>query len=1074
MKLPALVFVSLFVTLTLHAQTTVDRVVHALDSLGVVSYDGWKMSPDLKNFRISGDPTKPGFDDSKWETLKFDQRVYPDSCWLRREIALPERILGIPVTGQVDILLSVDDYGYLWVNGEDKGYFPWDGEFELTKNAAPGQKFLLVIKAINTGGPLRLLRAEVQSKASQPVHQVINDLSTSLSVGQKLLSFDTYQTNAHKKVDPHIDKSTIDRNERIHLNDLLQSLAGKIDLSALSAGELDRFTASVNQVRAQLKPVGEFARKFTLFFDANAHIDAAWLWRDKETIEVCKNTFSSVLSMMDARPDFTYTQSAAAYFDWMERLYPDVFRRIEQRVRDGRWEIVGGMWVEPDCNLPSGESWMHHLLYAKRYFKQKFGSNVTIGYNPDSFGYTWTIPEFYANAGIDAFITQKMGWSETNVFPYHVFWWQSLDGSRVLTLFPYDYVNSIDDPYRIVDQLRQFEANSGFRKLIVLFGVGDHGGGPTPEMLDRIEHLKTLDIYPTIEYGTAGQYLSWLRSTDLTKLPVWNDELYLEYHQGCYTTQAETKRSNRKDEVLLTTAEKFSTLATLAGKPYNGGDIEAAWRNVLFNQFHDILPGSGIRENYIDAAEKYKESEEMGNFQLSGALKSLADKVATPSKKGEYLVVFNPLSWTRSDVARFMLPEGDTASYAVLDEKGKECPSQIVRKDRLLRELLFMAKDVPSLGYATFQLKKQKPARGSSAVSASRTTLENEFLKVEIDATTGWVKSIFDKKNHRECIAGNGNELQLLDDQPKAWDAWNIGLTGIQFPTRLRTIELAEDGPVRATIRITRDYLKPGIKKDVPTPDYPSSFFTQEISLEAGSDVVDFATNADWWEDKTMMKIAFPVSVADTVASYEIPYGSITRSTQWRNSWDSAKVEVSAQRWGDLSQDDYGVSLLNNSKYGYDIKGHVMRLSLLRSPKWPDPTADRGKHRMEYAIYPHSGRWQAAATVRRGYEFNEPFLVTRTTAHGGTYPPARSFIRLEPSACVLSVVKQAEDSKAWVIQWYNVSGANQATTLNLPAPPAAVHKTNFLEEDGAAVPFTGKSVTVDTPPHAVVTLKIGW
>src|SRR5208283_2123620 len=499
--------------------------------LGLSSFDHWKVSPDLKILQgMTGDPTKPGFDDSKWETLSLNQSIYPDTCWLRKEITLPRQNLGQPVSGKIKFLVSVDDYGYLWVNGESKGYFPWDGEFVLTDNAQPGQKFLLVIKACNTGGPLRLLRAEIQTKSTSELRSLIQDFSLSLKVGQKLLGFDTYQTSGGKKEDPGIDKSKTSREEKLKLSELLQKLATQVDVDALGSGNIEKFKTSLANVRAQLKPIRDFAKRYTLFFDANAHIDAAWLWRDKETVEVCKNTFTSVLNMMDARPDFTYTQSAAAYFDWMERLYPDVFQRIQQRVKDGRWEVVGGMWVEPDCNLPSGESWMRHLLYAKRYFRNKLGADVKIGWNPDSFGYNGNMPEFYSDAGIDAFITQKIGWNEYNVFPYRLFWWQSADSSRVLSYFPFDYVNTVDNPFQLVDWLRQFDANTGFEKMLILFGVGDHGGGPSDEMIDRIERLKKLDIYPTIEYGTATQYLDWVKNHDLTTLPVWNDELYLEYH----------------------------------------------------------------------------------------------------------------------------------------------------------------------------------------------------------------------------------------------------------------------------------------------------------------------------------------------------------------------------------------------------------------------------------------------------------------------------------------------------------------------------------------------------------------
>ncbi len=1056
------------------SQSNVDRLVRALDSLRTIKYDNWKVSSDLKRFSPGGgDPTQADFNDAAWDNLRLNQWIYPDSCWLRKEIVLPEAILGQPVKGSVRFLVSVDDYGYLWINGESKGYFPWDGEFELTKDAHPGQKFLIAIKAINTGGPLRLLRAEIETEATKPLRTMVGDFSLSLRVGQKLLSFDTYQTSANNKVDPGTDKSRIDRGEKTKLNDLLQSLATRVDVGALAEGSLDKFTSSVENVRAALRPIGEFAKRFTLYFDANAHIDAAWLWRDKETIEVCKNTFTSVLNMMDARPDFTYTQSAAAYYDWMERLYPDVFRRIQQRVRDGRWEVVGGMWVEPDCNLPSGESWMRHLLYAKKYFERKLGDTVTIGWNPDSFGYTWNMPEFYDDAGIDAFITQKIGWNERNVFPYRVFWWESADGSRVLSYFPFDYVNTIEDPYRLVDWLRQFEANTGFTKMMMLFGVGDHGGGPSPEMLDRIEHLKTLDVYPSIEYGTAHAYLDWLVKNDLSGIPVWDDELYLEYHQGTYTTHAKMKEWNRRSEVLLTNAEKFSTLATRFGDIYHGSDLEEAWRDVLFNQFHDILPGSGIRENYIDATEKYKASEKIGVHELDRALDRISRQINTSSiTKAAPVEVFNPLGWERGGIVTLQLPQDETGPYTMVGADGKVIPSQIIQSDKYTRELFFLAGGVPSMGYRSYGLKKGASSPAGGNLLITRNAIENAFLRVTVDTATGWLKSIVDKRNGKELLTGPGNELQMLQDLPKEYDAWNIGLTGVRFPTRLRAIEIAEKGPVRATLRIIRDYLKPGVKKEQPTPDYPSSFFTQDISLYDGIDQVYFTTNVDWWEDHTMLKVAFPVAVTDTVATYEIPYGSIERSTLYRNSWDSAKVEVPALRWADLSGTNYGVSLINNSKYGYDVKGSTMRLSLLRSPKSPDPTADRGKHSIEYTLYPHAGTWRQANTVQRGYEFNNPLIAKIADVHKGRLPSTHSFIQLEPATLVLTTIKKAEDSDAWIVQWYDAIGRQSEATLTLPATPKRAVASGALEKDGRPVPFAKNVLKVPTKKNGMTTVKI--
>ncbi|HEY6953542.1 MAG TPA: glycoside hydrolase family 38 C-terminal domain-containing protein [Bacteroidota bacterium] len=1058
---------------SLFSQSNVDKLVRALDSLTLASYNDWKVSPDLKSYTPNGDPTKPGFDDSQWNNLALDQSIYPDSCWIRKDIVLPEKILGKPVNGPMRLIVAVDDYGYMWINGESKGYFPWDGDFLLTDNAKPGEKFTIAIRAINTGGPLRLITANIQSEEAKTLRSMIDNLSLSFRVGQKLLSFDTYQTSSNQRVDPGIDKSTMDNAEKRRLNDLLQSLATKLDLKALSNGPMDKFEASVAEVRKQLKPIADYAKRFTLYFDANAHIDAAWLWRDLETIEVCRNTFNSVFNMMKARPDFTYTQSAAAYYDWMEQYYPDTFKKMQEAVKEGRWEITGGMWVEPDCNLPNGVSWARHLLYAKRYFKEKFGVDVKIGWNPDSFGYNGNMPMLYQQAGIDAFVTQKIGWNATNVFPYRLFWWESDDGSKILSYFPFDYVNEVKNPYQLVDWMRQFEANTGMTKMMVLFGVGDHGGGPSIDMMNRIDDLRKIDVYPAIEYGNTTNYLSWVRQHDLSKLPVYDDELYLEYHQGTYTTQANTKAENRTCETLLRDTELYSSLAAFQGRPYNSKALESAWRKVLFNQFHDILPGSGIHENYIDAEEKYKQVKEVGNYELQQSLKTLANDVNTSKfRKGTPIVVFNPLSWERTDLVRYDLPEGDESEYAVFDSKGNEVTSQIVPVDQLHRQILFTAENVPSVGYETYELRKQKPSASKNGLSITSSSLENESFRVRINSETGWVSSIVDKRNNKELLTGEGNRLQLLEDKPKEYDAWNIGLTGVEFPSKFVKAEIVEDGPLRVVLRLHRTYLKPGVKKEFPTEDFPSSFFTQDIILYANGDKIDFRTDVDWWEAHTMLKVGFPLTVQDTVATYEIPFGTITRSTQMRNSWEQAKVEVPALRWVDLSQDDYGVSLIENSKYGFDIKGSLMRMSLLRSPKSPDRMADMGKHSTEYALYPHQGRWQNASTVRRAYEFNNRLVAVTTTQHKGKLGDSYSFVQLLPSNLILRTLKKCEDGNAWIFQWYNVNGNETETTLTLPQKPKKAMISDFLEEDGTEVPIRGREIHLKTKQRAVVSLKV--
>ena len=1064
-----------FLPLLGFAQTKVDVLVKTLDQLSKQSFNNWKVSTTFRPGAIDGaEFSRPDFDDSNWQSLSLNQSIYVDSCWLRKEITLPKFIAGYPVKGKVKFLVSVDDYGYLWINGKTKGRFPWDGEFVLTENAKPGMNFTLLIKAINTGGPLRLIRAEITTDKGLSIQKKIEDFSLSLKVGQKLLSFDTYQTNARLKTDPGIDKSRMSRKEKIRLNQLLQSLAAEVDTNALRSGNINEFLSSMNAVRLKLKPIADYAKRFTLYFDSNAHIDAAWLWRQRETVEICHNTFSSVINLMNIRPEFTYTQSSAAFFEWMEEKYPKLFKQIQKRAREDRWENVGGMWVEPDCNLPDGVSWMHHLLYAQRYFEKHFGKKVSIGWNPDSFGYTWDMPQFFLNSGIDAFVTQKIGWNDTNVFPYRVFWWEAPDGTRILTYFPFNYVDTIKNPYRLVDWLRQFDANTGFTKLMILFGVGDHGGGPSLEMFKRIDHLKSLDIFPRIEYGTAKKYLNWLKNQDLSQLPVWDSELYLEYHRGTFTTQANNKKLNRKSEVLLTNAEKFSAFGSLFGREYNYADLKEAWKIVLFNQFHDILPGSGIREIYFDSNKSYKKADAIGRFELYSSLKKISENINTKKlPEGKPVIIYNPLSWERTDIARIKLPRGDTNPYSVFDINGEEIPSQIIQKGKYRREIIFVADNVPSMGYKTVVLRKQKPSAKNVNLAVSDSSLENKFFRVTIDPDSGWVKSIIDKRNGKEILTGYGNRLQLLEDKPTAWDAWNIGLTGVEYPSRFRKCELVERGPVRVVLRITRDFLKPGVKKMFPTEDFPTSFFTQDIILTDKIDRIDFKTDVDWWENKTMLKVAFPVAVFDTVATYEIPYSFIQRSTTLKRKLDRGKWEVPALRWADISEKDWGVSLLNNSKYGYDIKGNVMRLSLLRSPKWPDPTADRGDHTIEYALYPHTGNWKQSKTVQRGYEFNNPLVTIITGVHKGKLPKSYSFVKLKPENLILTVVKKAEDSPdAWIFQWYDSKGKDTQAVLTLPISPSKVFMSNFLEEEKTPIIPERNVVKVNTGKNKIITIKV--
>lgn len=1055
------------------AQSPVDRLVAGLDSLGSLRYDGWQCSPDLKAYRPTGNPALPGFDDSAWPPIRLRSELNSDSVWLRKTIVLPRTVLGMPVEGKVRLLVSVDDYGYLWVNGESRGFFPWDGDFVLTDSARPGQLFTLAVKAMNTGGPLRLLRAELVLEGASPLRQKILDLALSLKVGQKLLSHDSYQTNARRRIDPGIDKTTIPREEKDALRRDFEAAVDAFDIDVLRSPVMDRIASAIDSLRARLAPVAAFAKRFTLTFVANAHIDAAWLWRERETKDVCRATFSSVFSIMRAKPGFTYTQSSAQYYAWMETMYPDIFRGIQERIQQGRWEPIGGMWVEPDCNMPSGESWMRQLQFGKRYFRKKLGVNITTGWNPDSFGYHGNMPAFFQHAGIDAFITQKIGWNETNVFPYRVFWWEAPGGDRVLSYFPFDYVNSVEDPFRLVDWLRQFEANTGYRNLLVLFGVGDHGGGPSMEMIDRIERLRTLDIFPTIAYTSAQEYLNWLKTQNLDALPVWKDELYLEYHQGTFTTQAKTKQANRRMEELLSDAEKLASLAWLQGSAWPGPALATAWEGTLLNQFHDILPGSSIREVYIDAAREYERTERWGTAVREQALSTLLSSVDTRVPPGwTPLVVVNTLSWTRTDVVHLTRPLLEQGDFEILDPLGKPVISQRVQRNDLGTDLIFVASNVPAFGVAVYAMRPVRSLPGTSTVPAAGASLGNRRYVVDVDTSTGWIRSILDRATDSNVLKGPGNELQLLEDVPAQWDAWNIGLTGLKYKTRFEGYEMVEHGPVRSVLRLTHSFLKPGVTKDFPTENFPTSFFTQDIVLYSELDRIDFRTAVDWWENKTMVKVAFPFAVRDTVVRSEIPYGMITRPWSPRTALERGKTEIPTLRWIDATKDGQGLSLLTRSTYGFDIAGDALRISLLRAPRWPDATADRGMQEFHYALIPRGRATGMSEVAREGYAFSTPLMAVPTTRHPGKFGKISSFVSVSPISCLVPTITKSEEDAALVLDVVNIEGKDAIAELRFPLPVLKAGRVNAMEEAKGAVEITSSTIRVSVPARGFTTVKV--
>ena len=1022
-----------------------------------------------------------GFDDSHWELVKPKLVMPGEAMWFRRWVEVPRTLQGYDLTGarlwfQFSAYANGPMPEIVYFNGRRVAMGEDLEPIVLLDSAKPGDKVLVAVKLLQTVDKKRFERAEVRVEfpAARPspldlYDEIQSVWELSASLGSRLQS----------------------------LREGVKRAAAAVDVDALHAANQAAFDASLIKAHGILLEFKPDLQGTSVRLTGNAHIDAAWLWPWTETVDVVRRTFGTALQFMHEYPQYTFTQSAAAYNQWMEEKYPDLHQQIADRVKEGRWEMVGGMWVEPDLNMPDGESLVRQLLIGKRYFKQKFGVDVRIGWNPDSFGYTWQLPQIYKKSGIDYFVTQKMAWNDTNQLPLKLFWWQSPDGSRILSYFPHDYVNDID-PVRIAKDIAVArKLNPGLPEMMHLYGIGDHGGGPTRSMLDSGLHWTGTDrVAPPMSFGTAQSFFSdterkldsehaplWNYKVMAAgtarlpeplagklSLPVWNDELYFEYHRGVMTTQANHKRNMRESEEEVLNAEKYSSLAWLYGEPYPNERLTEAWQKVLFNQFHDLAAGSGIGILYKDAQREYDQVRWSTNEVTDGSLRSIFAEVNTATPTGSVpIAVVNPLAWTRTDLATVdvQMPKAPKAGVAVLDAAGTPVLFQVLSKDNSTSHyrLLIEAKDVPSLGYEVLRvIPDGKPA--PTDLKASAMTLENLLLRVVVDPRTGCITSLYDKRAKFESIARGvcGNELQAFKDTPKDYDAWNIDADFEKEVTRLDhadSVQLVEKGPVRATIRVTRTW--------------QNSKFVQDISLYAGLDRVDVANNFDWHETHVLLKAAFPLAASGPEATYEIPYGAIDRPTTRNNSWEAAKFEVPALRWADLGDGHHGFSLINESKYGYDGKGNVLRLSLLRSPTWPDAEADRGHHEFSYSLYPHAGGWKQALTVRRGYEFNYKIAAFQVVGHEGKLPARHSFVEVHGDQVVLTALKKAEDSDSLLLRVYEWAGKEANVQIRVPDGAASATLTNLQEQpEGSALSIANNQVTIPVHPYEIVSVRVDY
>lgn len=842
-------------------------------------------------------------------------------------------------------------------------------------------------------------------------------------------------------------------------------------LQAYLGGDGKAFAARKKEIRRLVRDGGREIRRRKITFIGNSHIDMAWLWPRAETIEVVDMTYDQALEFMDEFSFFRYAQSQMQTYAWVEDRFPAMMKRLDAAVRKGKWIPVGGMWVEPDCNMPSGESFVRQLLYGKGYIRDRYGIDIRIGWNPDSFGYAWTLPMIFKGAGIDYFITQKIGWNDTTEFPHRLFWWEAPDGSRVLTYFPFTYVDDAQ-PDVLADRMAQQQGQQeGLDDLLNLYGVGYHGGGPMREMIGRYQDMAKIKTFPSVEHAHPREFMEDMEEKHRGSLPIWNDELYLEYHRGTYTTQGEMKLRNRRMESSLERVEKLAALASalVPGTPYPDVELDGAWKRTLFNQFHDILPGTSISEVYVDARNDYDDAQFLLQAAESEVLAALIAAVKTDGRTGVPVVVFNALSWERTQVVSVRLVDVALpgAALAVLDSAGRWRPSQVVGED-----LLFLAGDVQGIGYRTFWVV-QDNGHGSGQEQAvevgsqdGHRFLRNDAVWAEIHPVTGALSSLVHRASGRELLQpAGGNVLQLLGDRPSQWDAWNIGYTGeewgVQSPVQITVLER---GPVRAVVRAVRRI--------------GDSVLTQDYVLESGSPSLEVRTHAIWREEHRFLKAAFHINVDAQTATFEIPYGTIQRPTRPETEREKARWEVSGHRWVDLTErsGEFGLTLVDDSKYGYDLQGSTLRLSLLRAPKWPDPEADQGEHQFRYALYPHAGDWRQADSYRRGMEFNLPLHpVVVKSPSGGNLPPESALLTTDADHVVLSVFKAVRDIETrprFAVRVHEVEGRAGEISIRFPFAVARAWRANLMEDLQEELTHEGNIVRVPVTPLQLTTVVV--
>ncbi|MFR2838141.1 MAG: alpha-mannosidase [Zhenhengia sp.] len=795
----------------------------------------------------------------------------------------------------------------------------------------------------------------------------------------------------------------------------------------------------------------------------HTHIDVAWLWRLKHTREKCARSFSTVLRLMEQYPEYTFLQTQPQLYEYIKEDHPEMFEKIKAKVKEGNWEADGGMWVEADCNLTSGESLTRQILVGSKFFREELGQEIKYLWLPDVFGYSWALPQILKKSGIPMFMTTKISWNQYNRMPHDTFKWRGMDGSEVLTHFitapePWSQPGSWFYTYnghltpKIVKGVYDAYSDKNLTdELLISFGYGDGGGGVNRDMLEYRRRVDKMPGLPSLETSKAADYFKGLRekveNTD-EYVHTWDGELYLEYHRGTYTSQAYNKKMNRYLENYYRNVEWLTAMDAI-----NKGDIKEAkqdeltegWKIILTHQFHDIIPGSSINEVYKDSHVNYEKAEAIA--------KEIEQSVFTNIMGAEESTwtVINNTNWNRSDYAHIVTE----AKGQFVDEAGNVLKAQETHNGYVV-----YVDNIPAMGWKVIKLvdnTSNSVENTTNVFTFADGIIETPFYHVELNEV-GHMTSLVDKKADRQVLAkgAKANVIQMFEDKPLAHEAWDIDIyyqEKMREVTDLTRMEVTEKGPLHMVVRLEWNYMNTKIKQDM-------TFYVEDKRI-------DFKTWVDFRERKQLMKVAFPVDIRSTYATYDVQYGNVQRPTHWNTSWDWARFETVAHKWVDLSERNYGVSLMNDCKYGHDIKNNVIRLTLLKSATHPDTEQDQGEHEFTYSLLPHEGSWVDADTEIRAYYLNNPLKVEAGKAKEDVY----SFLNIDNKYIEVDAVKRSEDGKTLVIRCHEYTGGKQKATITLDAKVKGWQESNLMEKPEGDH-FISEAITLEFGPYEVKTVLV--